>query len=142
MIYYIDETWYDETVMKDVWAHVHQTQLGVHILNGAPGWIWNGPRNSSGYGYYTHPDTHRIIGAHRLIYYYSGLNIPEGHDLDHLCRVRNCVQPIHLEPVTRAENLRRRDKAKPLMKQLQAQQKRQSNSGLRSAFHTRTRRRS
>jgi hypothetical protein len=31
----------------------------------------------------------------------------DGLDLDHLCRVRHCVNPAHLEPVTRAENLRR-----------------------------------
>jgi hypothetical protein len=33
--------------------------------------------------------------------------IPEGLDLDHLCRVRACCNPDHLEPVTRSENLRR-----------------------------------
>lgn len=34
-------------------------------------------------------------------------SIPAGLDLDHLCRVRSCVHPLHLEPVTRGENLRR-----------------------------------
>jgi hypothetical protein len=33
--------------------------------------------------------------------------IPEGMQIDHLCRVRNCVNPDHLEPVTSAENTRR-----------------------------------
>lgn len=33
--------------------------------------------------------------------------IPEGLDLDHLCRVRQCVNPDHLEPVTARENLMR-----------------------------------
>lgn len=33
--------------------------------------------------------------------------IPDGLDLDHLCRVRACVRPSHLEPVTRAVNLAR-----------------------------------
>lgn len=38
--------------------------------------------------------------------------IPVGLDLDHLCRVRSCVNPDHLEPVTRAENLRRGSRGK------------------------------
>lgn len=33
--------------------------------------------------------------------------IPEGFELDHLCRTRSCVRPDHLEPVTHAENMRR-----------------------------------
>ena len=45
--------------------------------------------------------------AHRVAYEWSLGEIPEGLDLDHLCRVRNCVNPSHLEPVTRQENLRR-----------------------------------
>ena len=45
--------------------------------------------------------------AHRYAYTLLVGPIPDGLDLDHLCRVRHCVNPDHLEPVTRAENLRR-----------------------------------
>lgn len=45
--------------------------------------------------------------AHRAIYELLVGPIPEGLDLDHLCRNRKCVRPSHLEPVTRQENLRR-----------------------------------
>lgn len=47
--------------------------------------------------------------AHRLAY--EGLvgPIPEGLQIDHLCRVRNCVNPEHLEPVTSRENTMRGD---------------------------------
>lgn len=51
--------------------------------------------------------------AHRWIYEYERGPIEPGRDLDHLCRVRSCVNPDHLEPVTRQENLRRGIKPTP-----------------------------
>lgn len=45
--------------------------------------------------------------AHRYTYTLLVGEIPSGLELDHLCRVRNCVNPDHLEPVTRRENLLR-----------------------------------
>jgi len=45
--------------------------------------------------------------AHRLSYETEIGPIPEGLELDHLCRVRSCVNPLHLEPVTHQENVRR-----------------------------------
>jgi len=45
--------------------------------------------------------------AHRMAYELMVGPIPEGLQLDHLCKVRNCVTPDHLEPVTHAENTRR-----------------------------------
>lgn len=43
---------------------------------------------------------------HRWLYeQVSGEPIAEGYEPDHLCRVRNCVNPAHLEPVTRRENV-------------------------------------
>lgn len=49
--------------------------------------------------------------AHRVAYELFVGPIPEGLTLDHLCRVRHCVNPLHLEPVTRGENTRRNDSA-------------------------------
>jgi hypothetical protein len=54
-----------------------------------------------GYGRYSHRFAHRI--AYELLVE----PVPEGLVIDHLCRVRNCVNPAHLEPVTNEENLRR-----------------------------------
>lgn len=45
--------------------------------------------------------------AHRVVYEALVGEIPLGLDLDHLCRNRQCVNPAHLEPVTRRENLLR-----------------------------------
>lgn len=48
-----------------------------------------------------------LVPAHRYAYELLVGPIPEGLQLDHLCRVRNCVNPGHLEPVTQRENLLR-----------------------------------
>lgn len=45
--------------------------------------------------------------AHRVMYEQARGPIPEGHDLDHLCRETLCVNPDHVEPVTHRENCRR-----------------------------------
>lgn len=64
--------------------------------------LYSGPFNSSGYGQFG-----RSERAHRYSYERSRGPIPDGLELDHLCRVRRCVNPAHLEPVTHAENMRR-----------------------------------
>lgn len=54
----------------------------------------------------------RMVYLHRWNYEKEHGSVPEGLDLDHLCRVRNCVNPDHVEPVDRAENTRRGDTTK------------------------------
>ena len=63
-------------------------------------WIWEGS-TANGYG--------RIgrDGAHRVAYRALAGEVPEGKELDHICRLRACVNPEHLEPVTRRDNLLR-----------------------------------
>lgn len=51
--------------------------------------------------------TERKIGAHILSYEWEYGPVPEGLEIDHLCRVTICVRPIHLEAVTHEENVRR-----------------------------------
>jgi HNH endonuclease len=66
-----------------------------------PCWVWKAFL-SHGYGQFG-----RNIAAHRFAYETLVGPIPEGLHLDHLCRVTSCVNPKHLEPVTRAVNLQR-----------------------------------
>ena len=68
-------------------------------------WLWTGPQTWNGYGHASF--RRRSTTAHRAVYEYLVGSVPDGLDLDHLCRVRLCVNPNHLEPVTRAENMRR-----------------------------------
>lgn len=65
-------------------------------------WLWQG-HLVTGYGAYAG------MGAHRWSYIAEHGSIPNGLHLDHLCRVRSCVKPSHLEPVTPLENFIRGD---------------------------------
>lgn len=69
-------------------------------------WLWMGKRDRHGYGEFF-ISKRQTVRAHRFSYELAIGPIPHGLVLDHLCRVRHCVNPAHLEPVTNAENVRR-----------------------------------
>ena len=71
-------------------------------------WRWTGAVNNCGYGKLSIPPRGKQILAHRLSYLLFVGDIPKGYELDHLCRVRECVNPEHLEAVLHKENMRRR----------------------------------
>ena len=78
--------------------------------NGPTGcWLWTASITRSGYGHFRIGS--KLHPAHRVAYELSIGQIPEGLQLDHLCRVRRCVNPKHLEPVTNQENCLRGDNA-------------------------------
>lgn len=70
----------------------------------SPCWIWQRSRDVAGYGRLWRLG-HSL--AHRWSYEQHVGPIPEGLELDHLCRVPACVNPGHLEPVSHAENMAR-----------------------------------
>ena len=86
----------DRTDAERFWAMVQKTSTC---------WLWTGSLKVEGYGHF------RADGgmwrAHRWAYENGVGPIPAGLTLDHLCRVRACVRPSHLEPVTQGENNRR-----------------------------------
>lgn len=76
-----------------------------HPELGTPCWIWTASKNWDGYGQFRWGGRQQL--AHRVSYQILVGAIPPGLELDHLCRVRDCVNPAHLESVTSAENTRR-----------------------------------
>lgn len=70
-------------------------------------WLWRGVFRGS-YGAIQIGGKGSLMeSAHRLAYTFLVGPIPEGLQIDHLCRVRACVNPDHLEPVTLRENVLR-----------------------------------
>ncbi|HEY8766071.1 MAG TPA: HNH endonuclease signature motif containing protein [Dehalococcoidia bacterium] len=77
-------------------------------------WPWTGVIHPLGYGHVNIPGTRNPQMAHRASYEFFVGPIPDGLELDHLCRNRGCVNPSHLEPVTHLENVRRGAAARAL----------------------------
>jgi hypothetical protein len=70
--------------------------------------IWLGAVNEDGYGNIG-KTTNRSGMAHIAAWELANGPVPDGLELDHLCRVRSCINVDHLEPVTHEENVRRGD---------------------------------
>ncbi len=84
------------TLEEKFWAKVQVTDTC---------WLWTASLSPFGYGRLYVGKRMRL--AHQVSYEMYIGPIPIGLDLDHLCRVPRCVNPFHLEPVTRRENLMR-----------------------------------
>jgi hypothetical protein len=75
------------------WAKVEKTDTC---------WLWTGATQTNGYGRVAWDG--KVPLAHRVSYELENGPVPDGLHLDHLCRVRNCVRPDHLEPVPQRTN--------------------------------------
>jgi hypothetical protein len=72
-------------------------------------WRWAGAHGGGSYGTISLKPYHRTVYAHRFAYEHFIGPIPEGLEIDHLCRVQDCVNPAHLEAVDHRTNLLRSD---------------------------------
>jgi hypothetical protein len=87
-----------KTMEQRFWEKVDKTETC---------WLWTAAKfKKDGYGMF-YVKNNKIIASH--IWSWTTLNgpVPDGLELDHLCRVRHCVNPDHLEPVTHHENVLR-----------------------------------
>ena len=88
--------WLNWTPAQRFWPKVEFTETC---------WLWTAGRAGTYGGFFVGEGEKRRTYAHRWAYEFCVGPIPEGLQLDHLCRVRLCVNPDHLEPVTRRENV-------------------------------------
>ena len=82
-----------------------QNRLNSKIDKSGDCWLWTGSVNSRGYGGIIIDG--KYFRAHRIMYEMFKGKIPKGLEVDHLCEVRTCVNPEHLEAVTHSENMKR-----------------------------------
>ena|SRR5665213_1639299 len=98
-------------------------------------WLWTGRRLQKGYGRMTLPEGSRgevrEALAHRFMYEMLVGPIPEGMHLDHLCRNTRCVNPAHLEPITRADHARREQSRRRLARLVTAYERVMRRAALR-----------
>jgi hypothetical protein len=84
------------------------------LVNGC--WEWRGARNQKGYGNIRIESYGPAKSAHRVAYAELVGPIPDGMEIDHLCKNRACINPQHLEAVTRTTNIQRVDQRKSVCK--------------------------
>lgn len=83
---------------------LHRFLAKIQVSDGC--WEWQGAKNPRGYSWFRGEGGTPTTG-HRFAYEAFVGPVPEGLDLDHLCRNTSCVRPDHLEPVSHRENLLR-----------------------------------
>jgi len=84
------------------------SRMGDKILVTETCWLWTGGTTTAGYGLVGRGGRgNGMVLAHRVMYESVHGTIPDGLEIDHLCRVIRCVNPDHLEAVTHQVNINR-----------------------------------
>lgn len=95
--------------IRHVGKHRRSTPENYHELQDhgydTPCWIWQGAVNGDGYPVCSH-DLQKSRFVYRLNYERKYGPLPQGYEIHHKCRVRPCVNPDHLLPVTHKQNNR------------------------------------
>lgn len=69
-------------------------------------WLWTAGVNEAGYGRFHTGGTPKVMYAHRYSYQLANGPIPEGMEINHVCRTRACVNPAHLQLIGVIEHRR------------------------------------
>jgi hypothetical protein len=85
----------EQRAIRIFWTYVQKTPTC---------WLWVGTKRL---GYGSFGCDYKTIQAHRFSWEVHRGKIPDGFQIDHLCRNPSCVNPNHLEPVTQRENILR-----------------------------------
>lgn len=96
------------TIWREAAAAVFSERFQSKINRTDECWLWTAAISTGGYGVFMVRKGESMKYAHRLAHSaYTETDIPAGQVSDHLCRVRSCVNPEHIEIVSQSANLRR-----------------------------------
>src|SRR5262245_16622968 len=105
---------HNSTALARFWAKIKISE--DKFYNDTPCWEWTGCIHPLGYGQFRYDARKKHNGGkpqtspHRFAYEHFVGEIPADREVDHLCNVKHCANPRHLELVSRRENLSRRNR--------------------------------
>ena len=101
--------WAGKTRKEQFWENVKKDSGVLKMVRGqlSECWIWTAGKSSKGYAYFS--VNGKAKQAYKIAYEWEYGPVPDGMELDHLCRTHECIRPDHQEAVTRQENQLRGD---------------------------------
>ena len=82
-----------------------ELRLVAYVVDENGCWLWKNATDGNGYGHLR--ENKRSVKAYRFFYERKYGKVPNGLELDHLCKTKLCVNPDHLEPVSHQINMQR-----------------------------------